>query len=307
VQYWPGTSKSGFIDTILLEDPETGGTLKISVLPEPPPVNDLDIEELDTNSPKTGAKRRPSKDDSAKSASGSDELSNQPKSTEANPGNTILNTEEISHTSTSGSTTSNTQGSTHTNNSDNNTSITTKDSETDHSVNIPSELREGGAKKPKLDVSGDHGGYDGYREYTLGPHIEYSKLIVEDDKGDSHQLWHIRCSGWKDQEAPDLDMFMDLWNLVQEKLKTYKPDGGEKVKLVIHCTGGVGRTGTFIAIDLAGQELKDKKTNGKWENFSIEKVISFLRKKRMNMVGSASQYVFCHRAALNMFGNPPPT
>lgn len=54
VQYWPGTSKSGFIDTILLEDKESGGTVKISVLPEPP---EHDIEELEATLSPNSAKK----------------------------------------------------------------------------------------------------------------------------------------------------------------------------------------------------------------------------------------------------------
>lgn len=279
VQYWPGTSKSGFIDTILLEDPTTGGALKISVLPEPPVSSDLDFEELETvNSPKSGVKRRPSQD-----------VRPQPTTLklDASPRENFQATESV-HTAAPDTPT---------------TTIITKDTNS-ATVNTPTE-KDVGETSPKMAVNTDKSDYNGYKEYHMGPHIEYSKLVVEDEKGESHQLWHIRCSGWKDQDAPDLDMFVDLWKLVQEKLHSYKPNDEEKVKLVIHCTGGVGRTGTFIAIDIAGQELKDKQNNAKWEDFSIEKVIAFLRKKRMNMVGSASQYVFCHRAALNLFGSPP--
>lgn len=274
VQYWPGTSKSGFIDTILLEDKESGGTVKISVLPEPP---EHDIEELESSLSPNSAKK--SKKDSKNKDTNNDktppalDLSSQPKSPSQN---------------------TSTQKSVH---------ITTVNPDT-----VTAEKEEEGAKVPKVVNShgtGNEGSSgNGYKEYKLNSQIEYSRLLVEYN-GAQHQLWHIRFGGWKDQEAPDLGLFMDLWNLVQEKLKTHKGNG-EKHKIVIHCTGGVGRTGTFIAIDIAGQELKEKQTSGKWEEFSIEKVIHFLRKKRMNMVGSASQYVFCHRAALNLFGTLPP-
>ncbi len=46
-QYWPGESKSGFIESIFLEDKDSGGTVKISLFPEPP---SHDIEELDSES-----------------------------------------------------------------------------------------------------------------------------------------------------------------------------------------------------------------------------------------------------------------
>jgi len=129
--------------------------------------------------------------------------------------------------------------------------------------------------------------------------IECSKLRVA-YQGMEHEVWHIRCATWKDQDAPDIDMFMDLWKLVEDKLKSHAHAPGHKHKLVVHCTGGVGRTGTFITIDIAGQELKSRMERNSTEEFSVEKIIQFLRSKRMNMVGSVPQYVFCHRAALKI-------
>lgn len=272
VQYWPGTSKSGFIDTILLEDKESGGTVKISVLPEPP---EHVIEELDSSPNSAKKSKKDAKITNNGKVAPALDLSSQPKSPSQNP-----STDESVH-------------------------ITTVNPDT-ATAEKENEKEKEGTKEPKevhvTETEGRSG--NGYKEYKLNSQIEYSRLLVEYN-GAHHQLWHIRFGGWKDQEAPDLALFMDLWNLVQEKLKTHKPNG-EKHKIVIHCTGGVGRTGTFIAIDIAGQELKEKRKSGKWEEFSIEKVIHFLRKKRMNMVGSASQYVFCHRAALNLFGALPP-
>jgi len=252
VQYWPGTSKSGFVDAIFLEDKQTGGTLKVSVLPEP---TEHDIEELDT----PGASPKPSRAASPKSGNGV----------------------PVSVSSLAG---------------DDGSASSSADEDANHEEH---KAREFPSKRPKPERNGEKGNH-GYREYKLSPHIEYSKLLVECN-GQKHRLWHIRCGGWRDQDAPDLALFMDLWRLVQQKLRSHKLSHGEKYKIVIHCTGGVGRTGTFIAVDIAGQELKERAKSGQWEEFSIEKVISFLRQKRMNMVGSVSQYIFCHRAALNIF------
>jgi len=54
-------------------------------------------------------------------------------------------------------------------------------------------------------------------------------------------VWHIRCDCWQDQGQIDLNQFTDLWRLVQEK-------EANNPKLVVHCIGGIGRTGTFITI-----------------------------------------------------------
>jgi len=284
-EYWPGTSKSGFIDTILLEDNESGGTVKISVLPEPP---EYDIEELEgVNSPKYGAKfQQADKHDTLKF--NLDVTANcNPCNTNALPIETNLYTRSNCNYYTTAPV------------------GCTNDTNNCASTSVNTSQQGSNANEPTNNGTCANGGSWGYCEYKLNSHIEYSKLLVE-YQGQQHQLWHIRCGGWKDQEAPDLDLFIDLWKLVQEKLKTHEVNSGEKHKLVIHCTGGVGRTGTFIAVDIAGQELKEKQNSGKWEEFSIEKVIHFLRKKRMNMVGSVSQYIFCHRAALNLFGELPP-
>jgi len=275
VQYWPGTAKSGFVDTILLEDNESGGTVKISVLPEPVEHDIVELENGPTTSPNSAKKVRRN--------------SNEPV-----PGLDLSQPNNTNNVNNNGADNLDTN-----NNNSNNSNQSNNDN-----VNITPIDPDTSTVHTDTEYGREHISNNGYREYKLNPQIEYSRLHVEYN-GAHHQFWHIRCGGWKDQDAPDLDLFTDLWNLVQEKLKTHKT--GEKHKLVIHCTGGVGRTGTFIAVDIAGQELKEKQKSGKWEEFSIEKVISFLRKKRMNMVGSVSQYIFCHRAALNLFAPPPPT
>jgi protein tyrosine phosphatase len=240
VQYWPGDNpKTGFVEAILLEDSDTGGTVKISIIQE---THTPEIEEVEDNT------------------QGKNDLDNKAV------------TQVASDVSIS-------------------------------PVLPPIEGSPALPTSPPLSMPGSR------PEAQMHHGIECSKLLVE-CMGQQHQVWHIRCNAWKDQDAPDIDMFMDLWKLVEEKIKTHTPSSGDKHKIVVHCTGGVGRTGTFITIDIAGQELKAMAGQSSVEPFSIDKVIRFLRKKRMNMVGSASQYVFCHRAILKVLaehssGSPP--
>lgn len=337
VQYWPGTSKSGpFIDSILLEDKESGGTVKITVLPEPPT---HDIEELDKQQqqtqpqPQQQTQTQPQQQQLQQPANLQIDATNNETTAPLTPPIPAKNSKQISVINPTSSNSLHptspptsspltiTSLSPSVSSSLEPTITSLQPASTDvappvsavaeNSTNSDSTHKNETEQKQKSGNNAEPRGINGHQEYKLNNNIDYSRLLVE-YQGQQHQLWHIRCGGWKDQDAPDLDLFMDLWSLVQEKLKSHKVNNGEKHKIVIHCTGGVGRTGTFIAVDIAGQDLKERQKDGKWDEFSIEKVIHFLRKKRMNMVGSVSQYIFCHRAALNLFGgletsakNPP--
>ena len=63
-----------------------------------------------------------------------------------------------------------------------------------------------------------------------------------------------------------------------------------KGPIVVHCSAGVGRTGTFIAIDIAQRELA---RSGK---ISVLKMVRQLRECRVAMVQTPPQYKFVHSA-----------
>ena len=58
-------------------------------------------------------------------------------------------------------------------------------------------------------------------------------------------------------------------------MSLWSPDKGP---ILIHCSAGVGRTGTFIAIDLVAEQVdKEKKID-------IAGIVTRLREQRMKMV-----------------------
>lgn len=95
----------------------------------------------------------------------------------------------------------------------------------------------------------------------------------------SHEVKHILWSEWPDRGVPT-DALVCI-KLI-EKIKTLSPT-------VIHCSAGIGRTGTIVALDLIMSSLRagDFKT-------AKEIVIEF-RSKRHGSVQTDIQYIYMHR------------
>uniref|UniRef100_A0A1X7U8I1 protein-tyrosine-phosphatase n=1 Tax=Amphimedon queenslandica TaxID=400682 RepID=A0A1X7U8I1_AMPQE len=76
----------------------------------------------------------------------------------------------------------------------------------------------------------------------------------------------------------------------------YKPTKGP---MLVHCSAGVGRTGTFMAIDMGLQQAE------KEGGIDIISIINRMRQQRMKMIQTAHQYIFINDAVLEfvMCGN----
>ena len=109
--------------------------------------------------------------------------------------------------------------------------------------------------------------------------------------------WHICYYSWPDQEKPDIEEFITLWKTDQQKLNC----SSHSKKIVVHCTGGIGRTGTYITIDIAARQIAENVEG----SVSIDEIILMLRKYRNNMVGHSDQYLFCHKAPLKLIEHLP--
>jgi len=90
---------------------------------------------------------------------------------------------------------------------------------------------------------------------------------------------------WRDNQGVDPAKLLEQVLEVREELK--RTDG----LLVIHCSAGVGRTGTFFA-SLAIVDAIDA-----GEPFSIEEIVALLSLQRIHSVGKPIQYVVLHRLA----------
>ncbi|GFO07585.1 receptor-type tyrosine-protein phosphatase kappa [Plakobranchus ocellatus] len=92
-------------------------------------------------------------------------------------------------------------------------------------------------------------------------------------------------TAWPDKLVPD-----NPWGLVDFHQRVLASPGSGP--LLVHCSAGVGRTGTFIALC---HLLQEAEATGKMDFLST---LWRLRQDRMQMIQTADQYVFLHWAAL---------
>ncbi len=90
---------------------------------------------------------------------------------------------------------------------------------------------------------------------------------------------------WKDHQGTDVD---ELLQLVLQVKRELEASGG---LLAVHCSAGVGRTGTFLAA-LAIVDAIDR-----GEQLSIEEIVYRLSLQRFQCVAKLSQYIVLHRLA----------
>lgn len=107
------------------------------------------------------------------------------------------------------------------------------------------------------------------------------------------KVLHYQYLGWEDAKTPDsVEPIMELSSQIHN-VRVKDP----AVTPIVHCSAGVGRTGTFIAIDymLHG---KGALTSSEDPVFDI---VTKLRNDRMMMVQTVYQYVFLYDVAKRLY------
>ena len=124
---------------------------------------------------------------------------------------------------------------------------------------------------------------------------------IEDDRTEVRQLrvshgsesrivWHFAFLAWPDHGIPVGEDKLALLNLI--RLSRYGLNA--EVPRLVHCSAGVGRTGTFIATDYLLEQLERGALDGELEIDPVFETVDYLREKRMMMVQTEAQYRFIY-------------
>nr|XP_060632628.1 receptor-type tyrosine-protein phosphatase O isoform X3 [Anolis sagrei ordinatus] len=149
---------------------------------------------------------------------------------------------------------------------------------------------------------------DHYWPFTEDP-VSYGDITVEMLSEEQQSDWifrnfrisyadevqdvmHFNYTAWPDHGVPPTNAAESILQFVQMVRQQATKSKGP---MVIHCSAGVGRTGTFIALDRLIQHIRDH------EFVDILGLVSDMRSYRMSMVQTEEQFIFIHQCVQLMW------
>ncbi|CAH8494477.1 unnamed protein product [Schistosoma turkestanicum] len=118
---------------------------------------------------------------------------------------------------------------------------------------------------------------------------------------------HFAYFSWPDHGTPQTtEGLLDLLTSVQstysdeiEKLgyQSYEDQKIPPPPVVVHCSAGIGRTGTYVTVDICTKWLADSRNTQ--HKINIPLTVARVRSQRFGCVQVPSQYLFCYRAIID--------
>ncbi|CAL1677550.1 unnamed protein product [Lasius platythorax] len=128
-------------------------------------------------------------------------------------------------------------------------------------------------------------------ELDFRTHTQRTLVLQKENK--KRNITHLHFKDWPDHDVPeDFDAMINFCQIMRRNISTNKDF------IVVHCSAGIGRTGTLIAIDILLQHLRD---NRKLDVFGT---VYRLRHHRINMVQRESQYAYIYNCIKQVLKNP---
>ncbi|XP_076047900.1 tyrosine-protein phosphatase non-receptor type 11-like isoform X2 [Oratosquilla oratoria] len=114
-------------------------------------------------------------------------------------------------------------------------------------------------------------------------------LVIKEDHPE-RKTWHYHFTAWPDHGVPgDPGCVLNFLHDVNRR----QEDIGGAGPIVVHCSAGIGRTGTFIVIDMILDQIHRQ---GLDCEIDIQRTIQMVRSQRSGMVQTEAQYKFVYLA-----------
>ena len=133
---------------------------------------------------------------------------------------------------------------------------------------------------------------------SVNPHYKLREFIVYHEKDPNKtKIFHYHFTSWPDYGVPQepgsvLAFLHDTNQKYRELVQSSIVPG----PIVVHCSAGIGRTGTFIVIDILLNLISQ---NGFESEIDIQRTVQMLRSQRSGMVQTEAQYKFIYLAIVD--------
>nr|XP_046213306.1 tyrosine-protein phosphatase non-receptor type 9 isoform X1 [Oncorhynchus gorbuscha] len=167
---------------------------------------------------------------------------------------------------------------------------------------------EGGRKKCGQYWPLEEGGQEVYGHMAVvnqrvDNHSHYNQTTLElhnMENCEQRQVTHFQYLSWPDYGVPTsavtlIDFLGAVKRQQRRSVKTMGPQWrGHPLgpPMVVHCSAGIGRTGTFCALDICLSQLQDVGT------LNVCQTVRRMRTQRAFTIQTPDQYYFCHNAIL---------
>ncbi|XP_031767330.2 tyrosine-protein phosphatase corkscrew-like isoform X2 [Galleria mellonella] len=136
-----------------------------------------------------------------------------------------------------------------------------------------------------------------YEDYLL------RELDVTDDKKCCRTIYQYQFTSWPDHGAPTepdgvLNFIADINRKMYQLM--HSKNAPEQNILCVHCSAGVGRTGTFIVLDMLIDKIKSAGFNC---DIDVHNTVKLVRAQRGGMVQNKMQYRFIYLALQDYIDN----
>ncbi|XP_046906715.1 receptor-type tyrosine-protein phosphatase H-like [Hypomesus transpacificus] len=115
--------------------------------------------------------------------------------------------------------------------------------------------------------------------------------VKNESSAEERSVKHFHFTSWPDHGVPQgTTALIQFRQLVRQHIEGPGAGGGPTV---VHCSAGVGRTGTLIALDVTLQQMERERAVG------IAAFVHKMRQSRPLMVQTESQYVYLHQCIMD--------